>query len=72
MTSYVANELDEILQIPICLQHYANFWSWHYDRRRVFIICSAYKMLVSTEDHREARLEGRAGASYVEAVWKVL
>jgi hypothetical protein len=42
--------VDEILQIPICLRQHADFWSWHYDRRGVFTVRSAYKMLVSTED----------------------
>ena len=65
----------EILNIPLSSKVQADFWSWHYEKTGVFIVCSAYAMLVSTRQRREAWLEETAGSSSDHAEgtsWKYL
>jgi hypothetical protein len=52
-------DVELILQIPICMRQHEDFWAWHYDRRGLFSVRSAYRMMVATHDRREAWLDGR-------------
>jgi hypothetical protein len=68
-------DVEVILQIPLSTRQQEDFWAWHYDRHGRFSIRSAYKMLVSTRDWREAWLESREGSSNtgeVEKEWSEL
>ena len=56
-------DADTILKIPVCTRNMEDFWAWHPDRKGVFSVSSAYKLLVTTKLQREAWLEGRGGAS---------
>ena len=52
-----------ILGIPLCTKNVDDFWSWRHERNGLFSIKSAYRMLVSTRQRREAWLENRPGPS---------
>jgi hypothetical protein len=45
-------------------------WAWHYDKKGIFLVCSAYRMLVSTKETRTTWLEGSVGVSGVKKVEK--
>ena len=52
-----------ILGIPLCTKNVDDFWSWSHEKNAVFSVKSAYRMLVSTRQRREAWLENRPGPS---------
>jgi hypothetical protein len=71
-------DADVIKGIPLSTTTLADFWSWHYERRSVFSVRSAYRMLVATKQRREAWLNGSSGSSNTDAefkswckIWKV-
>jgi hypothetical protein len=39
-------DIDVILNILLCNQSQPNFWAWHHDRKGVFTVRSAYRMLI--------------------------
>jgi hypothetical protein len=68
-------DVDLILQIPLSGRRQMDFWAWHYDRRWIFSVRSAYKMLVCTREKREAWLDGTASGSNgatIEKQWTSL
>jgi hypothetical protein len=48
-----------MLSIPLSERRNDDFWAWHYDRKGMFSVRSAYKMLMATREKREAWLEKR-------------
>jgi hypothetical protein len=57
----------EIIEnIPLSTQRQIDFWAWHYDRKGVFIVRSAYKLLVQTRENRTAWLDGTASSSNIK------
>ena len=58
LESFIPMDASVILSIPLCNRPMEDFWAWHYDRRGVFSVRSAYRMLVATKYRREAWLEG--------------
>jgi hypothetical protein len=63
-------DVEKILEIPISSRRYSDFWAWHYERKGAFTIRSAYNMLITTREKREAWLEGRAAGSNAAATKK--
>lgn len=64
-----------ILGIPLCTKNVDDFWSWGHEKNGIFSVKSAYRMLVTTRQRREAWLENRAGPSSSateEGEWKRL
>jgi hypothetical protein len=60
---FVKADCDVILGIPLCTRNIPDFWSWSFDKRGMFTVRSAYRMLVDIKTRREAWLEGRASSS---------
>ncbi|KAM0866723.1 hypothetical protein ACQ4PT_042447 [Festuca glaucescens] len=45
-------------------------WAWYYDKKGLFSVRTAYRMLATTKDHRTAWLEESTGSSNVKEVEK--
>ena len=58
---------EAILNIPLSSRVRQDFWSWHYERRGVFTVRSAYKLLSATKQQRTDWLEHNDGHSQIEA-----
>ena len=56
-------DVDVIRNIPLPSRQQEDHWAWHYDKRGIFSVRSAYKMLVNTRDSRTAWLESSDGRS---------
>ena len=52
-----------ILSIPLCTRRQPDFWAWNFDRKGLFLVRSAYRMLLNTKFNRENYFDGNAGAS---------
>jgi hypothetical protein len=63
-------DVELILQIPLSSRRQNDFWSWHYDRKGIFSVRSAYRMLVNTREKREAWLGNVASGSNGELIEK--
>ena len=73
--TFMPFDVSVITNIPICTMNMPDFWSWAHDRSGQFSVRSAYNMLVTTRNRREAWLEGSAGSSSArteEGSWKSL
>ena len=64
---FVRPDVDVILNIPLSSRVQHDFWAWHYDRRGIFSVRSAYKMLSGIRQQREDWLEQRTSRSNVAA-----
>lgn len=64
---FLPMDADVILSIPSCTSPMQYFWSWHYDRKGVFSVRSAYKLLVATRIRREGWIAESVGPSSMEA-----
>ena len=71
-------DVEVIKSIPISTRMQSDFWAWHYDKRGLFSVRSAYRMISSTKQRREAWLEGTAANSDVKgrekswtSLWKI-
>ncbi|XP_073362839.1 uncharacterized protein [Aegilops tauschii subsp. strangulata] len=78
MQHFVKPDVDVIMSIPLSFRVQQDFWAWHYDKRGVFSVRSAYKMISGIKHQREEWLEHRASNSNKEAekkawsqIWKV-
>lgn len=56
-------DTEIIGNIPLCIRSQEDFWAWHYERRGVFSVRSAYRMLVNNRDRTTAWLEDRPSKS---------
>lgn len=63
---FVSPDVDIIMNIPLSLRVQRDFWAWHYDRRGVFTVRSAYKMISAIKHQREDWLEHRTSHSNVK------
>jgi hypothetical protein len=63
-------DVHAIMEIPLSHRRQEDFWSWHYERKGVFSVKSAYNMLINTCEKREAWLDGRASGSDVRRTEK--
>jgi hypothetical protein len=75
---FVRVDANLILGLPICTRNIEDFWSWNFEKKGIFTVRSAYRMLVETKQRREAWLDGRASSSDTTAdskswttMWKV-
>jgi ribonuclease HI len=60
---FLPMDVDVIKEIPLPSRRHDDFWAWHYERKGVFSVRSAYRMLVDTRERREAWLDSRATSS---------
>jgi hypothetical protein len=60
-------DVESISNIPLSTQRQRDFWAWHYEKRGVFSVWSAYRMLVWNRDNYCAYYEGRPCTSGVKA-----
>jgi hypothetical protein len=52
-----------IMNIPVSSRVQSDFWAWHYDKKGIFSVRSAYRMLSSIKERREAWLYETASSS---------
>jgi hypothetical protein len=57
------NGHEVIYSIPLCTQRQEDCWAWHYERKGIFSVRSAYWMLIHNREKREAWIENSAGKS---------
>ena len=67
---FLPMDVEAILNLPLSTRNQQDEWAWHYDRKGVFTVRSAYKMLVHTKTTREAWLGGSAASSDTKKVEK--
>ena len=56
-------DVEIISNIPLSTRRQEDFWAWHYDKRGIFTVRSAYHMLVTTREKRTAWLDEHDGSS---------
>jgi hypothetical protein len=72
---FCPSDVEAIQKIPLCTRRQEDFWAWHHEKRGVFSVRSAYRMLVVNKDRATAYLENVAGRSDLrceENEWKSL
>lgn len=57
---------EVVANIPICTSRQEDFWAWHYDKKGMFTVRSAYRMLISK---RTSNVEGRSDRRAEEMEW---
>jgi hypothetical protein len=67
---FLPMDVHAIMEIPLNHRRQEDFWSWHYERKGVFSVKSAYNMLINTRENTEAWLDGRASGSDVRRTEK--
>ncbi|XP_073359855.1 uncharacterized protein [Aegilops tauschii subsp. strangulata] len=60
-------DMEAILNTPLSSRIQADFWSWHYERKGIFTVRSAYRLLASTKQQCTDWLEHNDGHSNVQA-----
>ena len=75
---FIPADVDFILNIPFSTRQHEDFWAWHYDKRGIFSVRSAYRMICAIKTQREDWLEHRPSHSNIAAdknswsqLWKV-
>ena len=53
-TVFTPFDAEEILKIPVCTRRLLDSWAWHEERRGVFTVRSAYRMILRTRTSRES------------------
>jgi hypothetical protein len=56
-------DVEIIKSISISTRAQPDFWSWHYEKKGIFSVRSAYRMLVATRERREAWLDESTATS---------
>jgi hypothetical protein len=56
-------DVQVIMNIPVSSRVQSDFWAWHYDKKAFFSVRSAYIMLSSIKERREAWLYETASSS---------
>jgi hypothetical protein len=76
--AFLPMDYEIIENIPLSTRRQTDFWAWHYDRKGVFSVRSAYKLLVQTRENRTAWLNGTTSSSNIKEeekswteLWKV-
>jgi hypothetical protein len=52
--AFLPMDYELIENIPLNTRQQRDFWAWHYERKRIFIVKSAYKLLVQTREKQTA------------------
>jgi hypothetical protein len=63
-------DVEAISNTPLSTRRQRDFWAWHYEKRGVFSVRSAYRMLVWNRENNCAYYEGRPGTSNVKVTEK--
>ena len=66
-TYFTPADVKVILNIPLCTRRQADFWAWHHEKKGVFSVRSAYRMLVINKHHATEYMENIAGRSDTKA-----
>ena len=66
-TYFTPADVKVILNIPLCTRRQADFWAWHHEKKGVFSVRSAYRMLVINKHHATKYMENIAGRSDTKA-----
>jgi hypothetical protein len=61
---------EAILQIPLSMRKQEDCWAWHHERNGLFIVRSAYRMLIEAKRRREDYFEGRGSCSDAGRIYK--
>ena len=61
---FVGPDVDAILNIPLSSRLQDDFYAWHYDKRCIFSVKSAYRMLTGIKYQREDWIDHGASTSY--------
>jgi len=68
-------DVDTILSIPISTRIQEDFWAWHYEKKGVFTVRSAYHMIIhkcDQVDSADANRSERSDQSAMKKEWKSL
>jgi hypothetical protein len=65
-------DYEIIKNIPLRTRRQTDIWAWHYDRKGVFSVRSAYELLVQTRENRTAWLDGTISSSNIKEEEKEL
>jgi len=75
---FCPSDVEAILNIPLCTRRQGDFWAWHHEKRGIFSVRSAYRMLAINKERPIAYLENIAGRSDLRSeenewmsVWQV-
>ena len=62
-TYFLPVDVQITLNIPLSTRSQSDFWAWHYDKKGIFSVRAAYRMLSATKARCEAWLDATAGCS---------
>jgi hypothetical protein len=60
-------DVAAILSIPLCTRRQTDFRAWNYDSKGIFLVRSAYRMMINTKIRRENYFDGNTDSSNLEA-----
>lgn len=66
-STFIPIDAEAILQIPLCTRQIEDFWAWSEDRRGIFSVRTAYRMIQQTKLSRESWLYEQGGSSHTDA-----
>jgi hypothetical protein len=72
---FLPMDRDLIFSIPLSTRRLEDFWAWNYDKKGVFLVWSAYRMLIDTQERQTAWLDecpGSSGMKEREKEWTTL
>ena len=64
---FLPMDWEQIENISLPLSGQPDLWAWHYEKSGVFLVRSAYRMLVHTRERRSGWIEHNAGRSDIDA-----
>ena len=64
---FIAPDVEVIQNIPLSTRVQDDFWAWHYDKKGVFSVRSAYRMISAVKAQREDCLDHRPAHSNITA-----
>ena len=68
-------DIPAIAGIPLYTTDIIDSWAWNFEKSGMFIVRSAYRMIIDTKTRRVAWLDGLSGSSSMDrdsASWKLL
>ena len=68
MEHFIAPDVEVIMNIPLSTRIQEDFWAWHYDKRGVFSVRSAYRMISAVKSQREDWLDHRPGTPTLQLI----
>jgi hypothetical protein len=55
---FLPMDTSAILSIPLCTRRQNDFWAWSYEKKGLFSVRSAYRMMINTKINRENYFKG--------------